>query len=444
MSSKSISIKSRVGIVTLGMFTLGSLLTPLSNPANAADSAPISRKFAGTTLSLLVNNTPRGAMLSSSTIIKDFEKASGMTINVDSVPEAGVITKALLALGAGQGQYDVIENGAKSVAQEVDANWILPLDKYYNDPTNAEFMSGWSKGTIKSLSYKGSSYVTPFNMGGVLLYYNRSMFKAAKIKTPPNTTEELVGYARRLTKKDQFGVCFRGTRASNSNSFGWIMLWMLNGGRWNPGGNGKYDVLREAPAIKTAQQYKTLANYAPPGISSLNFDDCQLAMAQGKVAMWLDDAALGPALETPGKSSVIGNVGYTVLTGKAAGDEMYVPGAVWGYSIAKTTKNADASWELIKYLAGKDVNLATTLAGNSAPARTDVLDNPGVIAKLNPDYMAALKISWAHVNPEYSPLIAQGGAIRSALALAVSQILSGTSPTAAMRQANKTVAQLTR
>ena len=78
------------------------------------------------------------------------------------------------------------------------------------------------------------------------------------------------------------------------------------------------------------------------------------------------------------------------------------------------------------------MNLATTLAGASAPARTDVLDDPGIIAKLNPSYMAALKLSWAHVNPAYSPLISQGGAIRSALSLAVSQILSGSSPTGAM------------
>lgn len=442
MVRQSLQFKNRISIVTLGMVTLAGLVTSISSPANAA--TPISRAFAGTTLNVLVDATPRGQLLLSSTIIKDFEKASGMTINVDAVPESGVITKALLALGAGQGQYDVIENGAKSVPQEVDSNWLLPLDKYYADSANASFMSGFSQGTIKSLSYKDHSYVTPFNMGGVVLYYNKEMLKAAKLKTPPNTTEQLVDAARRLNSSDHFGVCFRGTRASNSNSFGWIMLWMLNGGRWDPSGTGRYDVLTDAPAIKTAQQYQVLSHYASPGIASLNFDDCQTQMAQGKVALWLDDAALGPALEIPAKSTVVGKVGYSVLTGKAAGDEKYVPGAVWGYSIAKTTTRADAAWELIKYLSGKDVNLATTLAGASAPARTDVLDDPGVIAKLNPSYIAALKLSWAHVNPAYSPLISQGGAIRSALALAVSQILSGSSPTGAMTQANNTVKQLTK
>lgn len=441
MASTTTQFKSRISIVTLGMVTLAVLVTTVSSPAYAAVPAPISHQFAGTTLNVLVDGNPAGQGLTGK-VIKDFQAASGITVNLDVVPESGIPAKTLLSLSAGQGQYDVIQNGARVWPQLVRSGWLLPLDKYFADPASAALMSGFSAKTINSLKVGGASYGVPYILPGNMLYYNKAMFKAAGIKRPPNTTDQLVADARRLNVPGQAGICFRGTRASNSNSFSWIMLWLLNGGRWDPQGTGKYDVLTDPAAIRTAQQWYTLSKYASAGIANDDYSDCQLAMEQGKVAMWLDGAELGPALEDPAKSTVVGKVGYTVLTGKSAGDEKYVTGAVWGYSIVKTTTHADAAWELIKYLAGKEVNLGQVLAGLNSPGRTDVVDDPAVIARLNPEYIAALKVAWEHVNPAYSPLIPQGGAIRSALALACSQIISGTSPTVAMRQANNTVQQL--
>lgn len=383
------------------------------------------------------------------TAIPAFEKRTGITVNVEVVPESGMDAKLALALSGSSDQYDVVMTGAKNTSTLVASNWLKPLDGYIGDSTKtpADYIGGFPATLLRNIKVNGKSYGMPFQVGADMLFYNKEMFTAAGLDpaNPPHTMTEIVQAAKKLNKPDrsQAGFVGRGTREGNENSFAWIMMWFLNGGRWaNVSGQPQYDVLDQPAALTTTQQYQELLkSYGPAGASNYGFAQAQLAMQQGKAAMWLDAAQLGPALEDPSASKIAGKVGYASLKGQGEG---YIVGAVWSLSMAAGTKNPDADWDLIKDLTGKDVSVAQAGSGvNGSPARTDALQDPTVKQKLNPEFVKALTESIAHTNPLYTPLTADGTQIRGALSLELSNVLSGQSdPQAAMASANAAVKKI--
>lgn len=336
-------------------------------------------------------------------------------------------SRMLLSLSQEAGEFDVVETGARSWSQLVGSGWVRPLDDYMKQ--DSEYSQGFKPTLLESVQMDGETYAMPYVVGSNILFYNKSMFKEAGLdpNDPPNTMEELITYAERLHSPDEGrnGVVFRGTREGNANSFSWIMMWFLNGGRWvdDSGAEQYEDALGEPEALKTAEQYERLAEFAPNDIGSYNFMEAQVAMQQGEAAMWLDAAQLGPALEDPEQSNIAGDVGYHVMEGE--GDD-YVVGPLWAFSITNTAENPDAAWEFIKFITGKDVTLAQAIAGtNGSPARTDVLRDERIQEAFVPEFASALDKAVAFANPEYSPLIPESNDIRSSLSLSLSEILSG-------------------
>ncbi|GHE35163.1 sugar ABC transporter substrate-binding protein [Streptosporangium violaceochromogenes] len=384
-----------------------------------------------------------------STLIPRFEKSTGIKVNVELVPESGMDAKLALSLSNNSNQYDVVMTGAKNWSTLVASKWIKPLDEYVNDPKTApkDYLGGFPGQLLETIKSGGHYYAMPYQVGADILFYNKKMFTAAGLdpSKPPKDMNELIETARRLTKADrsQAGFVGRGTREGNENSFTWIMMWFLNGGHWaEPGANAKYDVLTEKPALTTADQYKRLmSEYAPKGAAGYGFAEAQLAMQQGKAAMWLDAAQLGPALEDKNASKIAGDVGYSVLRGTG---EDYIVGAVWAFSMTSTARDPKRAWELIKYLTGKDVAVSQAVSGtNGSPGRTDALADPAVGQKFNPEFVKALQEAIAHANPRYTPLIPEGTQIRSALSLALSKVLSGEAGTeAAMKEADDAIRKI--
>jgi len=381
--------------------------------------------------------------------IPAFEKESGIKVNVDLVPEAGMDAKLSLSLGSGSNQYDVVQVGAKNLSTLVASGWIQPLDDFVADgeATPTSYTDGFPEELQNSLRLNDGTYTMPYQVGADLLFYNKDMFEAAGLDpaAPPRTMDEIVAAAETLTDPDadQAGFVARGSREGNANSFSWIMMWFLNGGRWlGADGEPRYDVMLEPEAIRTAEQYDTLmSDYAPAGASNYTHLEAQAAMQQGKAAMWLDAAQLGPTLEDESQSKIAGKVGYAAPVGE--GDD-YIVGAVWGFSMATGTAQEDAAWQLIQYLTSRDVAVGQALSGtNGSPARVDALSDPEVKAAYNADYLDAMAEAIAHANPNYSPIIPEGTEIRGAVSLALSKILGDQADVqTAMTEANESIEKL--
>lgn len=379
-------------------------------------------------LNMLLVESP--STLGLADMLPAFEEETGIKVNVDMIPQSGMQAKYNTSLGTGANQYDVVEAVSTNLTQLTVSQWIEPLNEHLEDRerTPEDYVEGYAA-TMDALAIDGKHYTVPFEVGADMLYYNKAMFVEAGLdpENPPHTMEEILAAAEKLNKPEQgqAGFVARGTREGNENSFAWIMMWLLNGGRWeDKSGEQKFDILDTEAARTTTEQYVDLmTKYAPSGAVNYGYVEAQRAMQQGQVAMWFDGASLGPSLEDPSVSTIAGNVGYSAPRGEGGN---YIAGAVSGLSIVSGTDRADEAWQLIQYLTKKESAIELALTGTGGtPGRNDVLTDPAVAKLYNPQYVEALTEAAEHVNPEYSPVVTTGTEIRGAISVALSKALSG-------------------
>ena len=377
--------------------------------------------------------------------IPKFEAETQCDVTVEVIPEAGIDEK--MALSAASDQFDVFMVGVRNWSPAITAGWLEPLDQYLDDEALSppDWLGGFPPELLANLQVDGTSYAIPYIASANLLFYNKEMFAEAGLdpEDPPSNLEEVLAAAEVLHKPDQRQVGYVGRASRDQNSFAWLMFWLLNGGRWPaPGPDAEYDLLLEPESVTATTQLTDLyTKYGPEGIATYTFADAQLAMQQGLAAMWYDAAQLGPALDDPDQSLIAGNVGYSALDGIGDG---YVTGAIWAWALAADTPNGACSWELVKFLTSEELAVAQATEGtNPSPGRVSALEDAGVQEALGSEFLDALAAAIPQANPAYTPLIPEGGEIRDAIALAVSEIIDGADVIEALTKANEEIVRIT-
>jgi multiple sugar transport system substrate-binding protein len=110
---------------------------------------------------------------------------------------------------------------------------------------------------------------------------------------------------------------------------------------------------------------------------------------------------------------------------------------VWVLGIPKDSKNKDAAWEFVKWMAGPEGSLLFTQHGGGHSARTDVLNKSEFVSKYPwaPDFLKALESSKAR------PQTPHWSSLETAIIDMSSAILTGQkSPNEAIKSASEQVA----
>lgn len=380
-----------------------------------------------------------------------FEEETGIKVIVDALPESGYEQKLRVTMGAGNSEYDIVQIGGRTLGQAVSGGWITPLNEYMNDSTKTDqaWAEGFADRVMDICTVDNNLYGVPWQIGSNILFYNKAMFREAGLDDSkgPADLEELEEYARILTKpeKNQYGFVQRAKRDDGSNGFAWIMMWLAKGGRWTDvEGYPDYAVLNHPIAKETTDLYvRLLNNYGPPGVSSYGWPEAQLAMQQGRVAMWLGAAQLGLELEDPEKSTIAGDVGYAIIGG-AEDEEWYTVGSPWMFSMAATTEHPEEVWEVLQYMTGYEVVMEQVLAKvHGSPVRKDVLLDDQITEVFPAEFAEALSVGVGRGLAEYTPFIPEGPQIRDFLSIAISSAMTGQqSVDEAMEEANNKIKEL--
>ena len=80
----------------------------------------------------------------------------------------------------------------------VDITPYLQRDPSLKDYYNPRFLQTWV--------YEGKNYMVPFYVSKTLLFYNKTMLKEVGIARPPQTFDELLDAARKMTKGEKSGL----------------------------------------------------------------------------------------------------------------------------------------------------------------------------------------------------------------------------------------------
>ena len=161
------------------------LFTSTMHVSFADDAKP----FAGQTISVLLPS-PQDA-----TMATDFEKVTGIKVDLQTANWDDVSIKISTALLAGTAPADVTEFDWSWTGQFSAAGWYIPL----NDAIDKETLEDIKGSTLFNIN--GDVLAIPYTNDFRVMLVNKKQFDDAGVTTMPKTLDELVAAAKAIKAK---------------------------------------------------------------------------------------------------------------------------------------------------------------------------------------------------------------------------------------------------
>ena len=237
----------------------------------------------------------------------------------------------------------------------VDLTPYLQKEPGLRDWYHPKFLATWV--------YEGKQYMVPFYVSKTLLFLNRTLMQEAGLTRPPQSFDELMDYARRMTKGERSGFM--------TLNFDWL-YWSLfaeNGVELlTP--DGKKAAFNTPAAMRTVE---TLAKATADGVINKTswtgrWVEPNGAFASGTVGMYQAHAPAFFYVRGAGKWVSRDTLGVAQMPGGFATPNAH------GFGISKSSKHPDAAWDFIKLATSEKwaSTFGTTLnnlTGTKADAR---------------------------------------------------------------------------
>ncbi len=427
-------LQAGVGAAALGAGALGRL-TPAQ--ARRAQAEFDWRRYDGESINVLLALSPRSELLVE--FQPEFEELTGITVNSDVVPEQQQRQKQVIEFTSGNPSFDVTAISWHVQKQLFGrGGFLLDLRSLLDDPaaTVPDFdLEDFSPAAINFATQTDGRFDTlPFNIDYWILYWNQELFEQQGVAFP-ETFEETVAAAEALTDtaNNQFGFVARGLKNANTpvwTSFmqGWEVPAVDDQGQLQTTEDG---------AIAAAELYQELmANYAPPGVTGFNWNECQTAFSQGTAAMWFDGIGFATPLEDPAASRVVGKVGYGL---QPAGPVARHSGTFGdGLGISSASEKQGPAYLYLQWATSKQNQARILASGAGAPARASAYTDPEALAALTvPQEWVDTLIASGEIGLPSLPQIVPVTEFRDIFGIALTNMITGSDPREELERATE-------
>ena len=269
-----------------------------------------------------------------------------------------------LAIQGGTGVPDLAVTEYRSITALVELGGLADLtsvvEPYKND-LNATMMGYCSK--------DGKVYCAPWDIGPVVTFYRRDIFKAAGLASDPDSVSAMVAtyedyLATCKTIKEKTGLnCFALNKANNYGTMLENMLWQQGLGYYDAKGNVTIDspsTVEAAKKIGAFWEANVVSNsleWTDPWYAELksNMDNKDTPpVATIVIAAWM-----GNFLKTWIAADQTGNWGVALMPAYTAGDTRASNQGGSAYFIPEGSQNPDAAKAFIEYM---NLNTANQVA----------------------------------------------------------------------------------
>ncbi|MCL2000693.1 MAG: sugar ABC transporter substrate-binding protein [Planctomycetes bacterium] len=283
-------------------------------------------------------------------MIPEFEKETGIRVNMESFHEDQLSQKLAVELTAGT-DIDVFIMRPLNEAKLFGRNgWCTDLTPYVKNDPGFDF-EDITPGARACVSYEGQLLGIPTSNESHVLYYRKDVFEKHGLQ-PPATFDELVAAAEKLTDRDNnfFAVLLRGQRSALITQFS-SFLYSMGGNWFDPKTNtATFDT---PEALQAIDLYGTLLRkYGPDGAPNMSWPQMMAIYQQGNGAMYIDASAHYPMLTDPTKSALADKTGIVPFPAGPAGAKPY-DATAWALCIYSQSRHKDASWQFIRYFSDK-------------------------------------------------------------------------------------------
>jgi multiple sugar transport system substrate-binding protein len=418
----------------LGLATVLSATTVLGL---MAEPAAAQKKYDGVTVNVVTSTGPPIAEPLQRRA-PDFQKLTGATVNVITVPFSELYQKVLTDFATGTNSYDVVVFAPQWMVDYVKPGYLEDLTQ----KVRADSALKWDDiGTFFrdfSATYSGKVYTIPLDGDFQMVYYRSDLLKQAGLSAP-KTWDDYLAIAKAFQGKDldgdgkpDYGSCIAKKRAAQGY---WMVLSVAGGFLQSKGTSqglffdtGSMKPLTNNDAFKKALSiYVETSKYGPPDEINLDVTDTRGLFTTGRCALTIDWGDIGTLAIDPTTSKVQDKVGAVILPGStqvldrasgklaectaelcpyAVNGINHAPFAAFGgwsgaVNSAKDQKTKDAAYDFLSYMSQPEqanVDVTIGLTGFN-PYRTSQFENldlwlkAGMSRDAAENYLGAIKDS---------------------------------------------------
>lgn len=340
-----------------------------------ATNAPVSGRFEGVTLKLLVNQPHVTSFRD--VLAPAWNRETGGTLDVTPAPYDQLTSKQILDVQSGTGEFDVFDYFYFGLGDLVDAGALVDLTEWIAANAQPIGVSGYLPSIYDPYTLlDGKRYGLPYDGDVHILFYNAELFDRYQV-SPPTTWDEYDDVAAKITRDARgaaYGAIVSGQQVPMILGCSFINRLTGYGGELI-GGDGKPALTSDA-SIAALRHLVDVAPAALPTPLQIGFDQANQAFLSGQGAMldtWTDMALRA---EDPTASKIAGRwgavslpVGGTNTTPRAALDSGF------GLGISTASKNQDAAAAFLTWASAGPQNLevSSTPGAGIDPVRGEVL-----------------------------------------------------------------------
>lgn len=266
----------------------------------------------------------------------------------------------LEAAATGGSLADVFWMNGPNIAKYALGDMLLPIDDMIAEA--GIDLADYPQGTVDQFNIDGKQYAIPKDFGTINVWYNKSLFDEAGVEYPTDdwTWEDMVDKAEKLTKED--GSVY-GIAAPYDGQTCYYNTVFANGGEIisDDKKSSGYDKPETQAGIQCWIDLQTAG--LSPSQASLEEATADAQFLSGKVAMaWIGSWLLPNILASDIKDD-IDCVEVPSINGQKGNTAHGL-----GNCIYKNTKNPEASWAWVEFLAGETANVLSAEMGAAIPA----------------------------------------------------------------------------
>ena len=367
------------------------------------------------------------------TKIPEFEKQSGLKVELTQLGEDQLSDQYNVKLNAGSDEIDVM------MYRPLQEGKLFAQNKYLAQLTdkvkgNAEWQwADFQPGPVNSTTYEDQVVGVPIITEQEVLYYRADLLKKAGLKAPA-TLAELEQAAKTISAANP-GVAGFVARTGKSAAVTQFSSFLFSFGGDFVDTEGKASV--NTPEAKKAYAYYggLIKNYGPKNVSTdMSWPEAAAIFAQGKAAFYTDASSLYKNLTEAKNSTVSDQVGFAPFPKGAAGSKPYnVPS--WALGVNEATAQQDNAWKFIEWATSKAMVLDIQKAGVPGP-RDSVWADPTGTSGFPKQLASAITVSSKNGVGHDRPVVSSVAEAREIVGEPIVSAITGQQSDAAADKAN--------
>lgn len=293
------------------------------------------------------------------TQIEGFEQAHpNIKVNlIDVNPNAAlnVFKNALL----GDQPLDAMRTDYLWVPEFVNLDLLYPLNDMISESDRKDF----NPVILRSVQYNGKIYGLPSVMDAPALLYNKRILQENGFSAPPQTMDELLEMARKVTNKDHYGIYLM-----DASYFSLPYIWAFGGGTITD--DRKIEIASQGTIEGLKFMLKLKQEHATQPYSDFKdaYNKMNLDFKEGRSAMLINGPWALSELLAGSEFKNADNLGITVIPKGPKGHAS--PTGGHGFAISKYSKHPKETYELISYLTSTKVQIRQAKEVKTLPTRT--------------------------------------------------------------------------